>query len=240
MLRVGWDIIGVGAVPITPPSLHLMGVKGLSHQATTWVVEFSESKLANRLVMFVLANRVSNDDGTCCPSIARVSRESKLSDRQVYQSIEELSSSGELFTLEEKHPKYGTNVYHMPKFWAWYTTLNNVQGVHNMHKSLHNMQKPPEQCADELSVVQPSFKPLPQEQKIVTEKECSQCGVLGVHKCPGPVSFKQRAKRSQVRQPFQRKPFETERPPKYVHSYPKIEPESSELSEDFPRLKPPQ
>ena len=98
----------------------------MSHQATTWVMEFSESKLASRLVLLAIAHRISNDDGDAWPSVVTIQREANLCERQVFQSIKELVENKELEVREEVSEK-GTNRYHMPKFLAWYKTIQKKQ-----------------------------------------------------------------------------------------------------------------
>ena len=132
----------------------------MSHQATFWVLEFSESHLADRLVLLAISYRVSNDDGDAWPSITTLQREANVCERQVYDSIKKLTECGELLVREERSEK-GTNRYHMPKFLAWYGTLHKMHppaqnaGVTPAQRAvppLHNVQRPPAQNADESSL----------------------------------------------------------------------------------------
>lgn len=95
----------------------------MSNQATTWVLEFSESRGADRLVLFAIAHRVSNDDGQAFPSVKRIAREANLSERAVHYSIEALVKAGEL-EVQTNASRYGTNLYSLPKFNAWVQTLH--------------------------------------------------------------------------------------------------------------------
>lgn len=135
----------------------------MSHQATTWVMEFSKSRLADRLVLLAIAHRVSNDNGEAFPSIARIVRETLLSERQVYTSVASLCALGELEVLEEPS-QYGTNRYRMPLCMEWLQNMHPAKcaGVQNEQrkqaKGVQNIQETPAQNADE-----PSFKPSVEE-----------------------------------------------------------------------------
>jgi hypothetical protein len=98
----------------------------MSHQATTWVIEFSESRLADRLVLLAIAHRVSNDSGVAFPSIDTICREANLSERQVKYSIKRLEKMGEL-KVERSGSELGTNLYRMPKFTEWMQCLHSVK-----------------------------------------------------------------------------------------------------------------
>lgn len=98
----------------------------MSHQATTWVMEFSESRLSHRLVLGAIAHRVSNDNGEAFPSVSTIARESRLSESAVHASLGRLRQMGEL-EIEVGTSEYGTNIYRMPKFLSWYLTLHAAE-----------------------------------------------------------------------------------------------------------------
>lgn len=100
----------------------------MSHQATTWVMEFSESRLADRLVLLAIAHRVSNDSGAAFPSVATICREANLSERQVQYSIKSLEKLGEL-QVKRSGSEIGTHLYRMPKFIAWMQTLHPAKSA---------------------------------------------------------------------------------------------------------------
>ena len=104
----------------------------MSHQATTWVMEFSESRLADRLVLGAIAHRVSNDNGEAFPSVGTIAREARLSESSVHASLRRLKRMGEL-EIDMGGSQYGTNVYRMPKFLSWFLTLHALQGVQSLH-----------------------------------------------------------------------------------------------------------
>lgn len=99
----------------------------MSHQATTWVMEFSQSRLADRLVLGAIAHRISNDNGEAFPSIATIAREANVSESSVHASLKELRETGEL-EVEASASKLGTNVYRMPKFLSWMGELHSDRG----------------------------------------------------------------------------------------------------------------
>jgi len=95
----------------------------VSHQATTWVMEFSQSHLADRLVLGAIAHRISNDNGEAFPSIATIAREANVSESSVHASLKKLREMGEL-EVEASASKLSTNVYRMPKFLSWMAELH--------------------------------------------------------------------------------------------------------------------
>jgi hypothetical protein len=70
----------------------------MSIQAMAWVLDFSEARLADRLVLLSIANHM-NSEGTAWPSIPRIAREARLTERQVYRSIRNLKNLGELAVI---------------------------------------------------------------------------------------------------------------------------------------------
>lgn len=143
----------------------------MSHQATTWVMEFSQSKLADRLVMLAIAHRVSNDNGEAFPSVETIAWEARVSERTAHYSIKALVEIGEL-EVETCGSKKGTNVYRFPLFLQWVqslhpTTTNGVQsttgrgaihngeGVHAVapEPSEENHQEPSEERHEDPSAV---------------------------------------------------------------------------------------
>lgn len=137
----------------------------MSTQATTWVLEFSEARGADRLVMIAIAHRVSNDDGQAFPSVARIAREANLSERAVHYSIEALVKSGEL-EVQLNASKYGTNIYRLPKFNLWVQTLH-PPGCKVREKRVQTTTQTPAQIAPESSEenqkinLPPSADPIP-------------------------------------------------------------------------------
>jgi hypothetical protein len=110
----------------------------VSHQATTWVMEFSESKLATRLVLLAIAHRVSNDNGEAFPSVATIAREANVSESSVHASLLALVEKGEL-EIDREASQYGTNVYKLPKFLVWIEGLHQQGGT----KSVPTKSVPP-------------------------------------------------------------------------------------------------
>jgi len=85
-------------------------------------MEFSESRLADRLVLGAIAHRVSNDSGEAYPSIPTIAREANVSESTVYESLKNLKDLGEV-EWEIAASPLGTNLYGLPKFRDWMETL---------------------------------------------------------------------------------------------------------------------
>jgi hypothetical protein len=86
-------------------------------------MEFSRSRLSDRLVMLSIAHHVSNDNGEAFPSVATIARECNISESQVHASLKNNRKTGELdFSVAAS--KYGTNIYRLPKFLDWFETIH--------------------------------------------------------------------------------------------------------------------
>ncbi|MHB8499705.1 MAG: helix-turn-helix domain-containing protein [Candidatus Acidiferrales bacterium] len=86
-------------------------------------MEYSEARLADRLVMLAIAHRISNDSGEAWPSISTIARETKLSKRSVQYSIRNLEKTGELEVVTGDESRR-ENKYRMPKFVVWVQSLH--------------------------------------------------------------------------------------------------------------------
>lgn len=100
----------------------------MSHQATTWVMEFSKSKLASRLVLLAIAHRISNDSGEAFPSVRTIEREANLSESAVHGALRNLVELGEL-EIDRGTSRLGTNIYRMPRFKLWIETIHQRTGA---------------------------------------------------------------------------------------------------------------
>jgi hypothetical protein len=87
-------------------------------------MEFSESRLADRLVLGAIAHRVSNDNGEAFPSVATIAREANVSESSVHAALRALQQIGEL-EIDPAASRWGTNVYRLPKFMAWLESLHS-------------------------------------------------------------------------------------------------------------------
>lgn len=84
----------------------------MSVQAITWVLEHSESRLGDRLVLLSIANHINSDSGVTWISVKTIAKESRMSDRQVQRALKRLEESGEL-EIDRNSSKNGTHVYHI-------------------------------------------------------------------------------------------------------------------------------
>jgi len=99
----------------------------LSHQATGWVLEFSDSRLGARLVLLELAYRMNNDSEICYPSLETIARECRMSKQGVIQAIENLEKLGELSVDRTEKPGSGSvNQYSMPLFSEWWEEARKI------------------------------------------------------------------------------------------------------------------
>jgi hypothetical protein len=92
-----------------PRSGHEIEGHAMSAQCFSWVVEHSNERRSNRLVLLALANHASGDENESCAALATLAREAGLSPRQTTRCLRELINSG---AVEEGdvHPT-GNRIY---------------------------------------------------------------------------------------------------------------------------------
>ena len=117
-------------------------------------MEFSQSRLADRLVLGAIAHRISNNSGEAWPSIATIAREANLSERSVHYSIRALSAMGEL-EISQGKTRMGTNTYRMPRFLAWVQTLHPGGRVQSAHRGVQSTTKGVQSTAAKVSQIAP-------------------------------------------------------------------------------------
>lgn len=98
----------------------------MSIQAVSWVLDYSESRLAARLVLTSIANHADKYGKNAWPSVATIAQESRISEREVQRSLPELVNLGEL-VIEANAGPHGTHFYHLPKMPG--VTICHPQGV---------------------------------------------------------------------------------------------------------------
>jgi hypothetical protein len=84
-----------------------------SIQALVWVIEYSQSRLADRCVLVSIANHCDRQGKNAWPSVDTISHEAKVSTRQAQVSIARLCKMGEL-GVEKNQGPHGTNLYELP------------------------------------------------------------------------------------------------------------------------------
>ncbi len=72
------------------------GGGAVSVQAMTWVMNHSDARLGDRLVLFSIANHADSYGRAAWPSIATIAAEARLSERQVKRALPRLIELGEL------------------------------------------------------------------------------------------------------------------------------------------------
>jgi hypothetical protein len=83
----------------------------VSIRAVAWVFDFSESTLADRLVLLAIANHCDARGYNSYPSIEHIAREARVSRATIFRSIETLEQMGELVV----HRRPGrSSIYGLP------------------------------------------------------------------------------------------------------------------------------
>ena len=91
----------------------------MSWHASSWASWYSEARLANRLVMFVIAHHVSDEEGEAHPSIDTICKETRLGRSTVVEAIYKLAEMGELAIRRGGKFRGDSNSYTLPKFNLW-------------------------------------------------------------------------------------------------------------------------
>ena len=78
------------------------------------VLEYSQSRLASRLVLLAIAN-YADENGNAYPSIATIAKKAMIGERQVRRCLRQLELLGEL-SVEKEASQYGTNLYGIKNF----------------------------------------------------------------------------------------------------------------------------
>jgi hypothetical protein len=141
----------------------------MSIQALVWVIEYSQSRLSDRCVLMSIANHCDRQGKNAWPSVDTISREAKVSPRQVQISVTRLTKTGELSVARNQGPRR-TNLYELPMMaegnpallakipeaergGAEYAGVQNMQGAH----SASGAQNPVSNHQD--SAPEPSLNP---------------------------------------------------------------------------------
>lgn len=85
----------------------------LSVQAISWVIDHSQHKLGNLVVLLMVANHARSDGTGAWPSLSTLARECRMSERGVRYCLRILEKSGELLTNRGAGP-HGCNLYSLP------------------------------------------------------------------------------------------------------------------------------
>lgn len=71
----------------------------MSLKVITWVLEHSEAKLGQRLVLLALADHACDDGTDAYPSVSTIARKARMSERAVQTSLKALSGSGQVVCM---------------------------------------------------------------------------------------------------------------------------------------------
>src|ERR1700691_1934511 len=92
----------------------------------SWVIEYSQHKSGDLVVLLMIANHARSDGTGAWPSTETLARESRMQRRQVQRCIRRLETSGELSTKQGAGPN-GSNLYSLPLIGG--VNLTHVRGV---------------------------------------------------------------------------------------------------------------
>jgi hypothetical protein len=84
----------------------------MSVQAMSWVIENSNVRGNNYIVLLMIANRADEDGSSAWPSVRWLAKRSRLSERTVQRCLRKLQVCGALAIEPGAGPK-GTNCYHV-------------------------------------------------------------------------------------------------------------------------------
>lgn len=134
----------------------------MSWHASSWASWYSEARLSDRLVIFVIAHHASDDVGESHPSIDTICRETRLGRSTVVESIYRLAKMGELAIRRGGRFRGDSNSYTLPKFDLWVQNTAPKAVSEASRKGLLRVQSSPHRIVEELNT----------EHK---ERRCSIC-----------------------------------------------------------------
>ena len=120
--------------------------------------------------MLAIAHRISNDNGTAFPGVAKICKEANLSERQVQASIQNLKKMGEL-EVKIGASELGTNIYKMPKFLLWMKNLHPTNSTPAKSAPPHKL--PPQKTPVPPQTVHEQYAPEPSLESLTINSEPS-------------------------------------------------------------------
>lgn len=158
------------------------------------VLERSQARGAERMVLVDLAECADDKTATCYPSVARIARESAITERATQLAIRALVQSGELEVVEHGAPLPGVRHQHRPNLYRLCLVVNdtsplNAPPVVNPASPL----KPSSGEKYDIPVVNPS-SPKPKEEPLRTRAtddpltgRAHKLTVLAFEQTPKPI-----------------------------------------------------
>lgn len=107
----------------------------MSLKAMVWVLENSEAKLGDRLVLLALAEHAGDDGEDSYPAQATLAAKARLSERQVRRCLNNLESEGRI--VEDGKSRYGTVC------WRIVMTPDNMSARTSTTPKRHDMSAEP-------------------------------------------------------------------------------------------------
>jgi hypothetical protein len=100
----------------------------VSIQAIAWVLEHSESKIADRLVLLAIANHADAHGCSAWPSVDQIAREARVGRSTVFECLARLVDLGELEIDRGGRGPRSTNSYRIQMQGSGSQTLEGLEG----------------------------------------------------------------------------------------------------------------
>jgi hypothetical protein len=123
----------------------------MSWHASSWASWYSESRLSDRLVIFVIAHHVS-DEGEARISINTICKETRLGRSTAIDSIYSLVRMGELAVRRGGKFRGDSNSYSLPKFNLWVQSVAPKAKPKESDKRLLRVQPTRHRIVEELNI----------------------------------------------------------------------------------------
>lgn len=152
----------------------------MSHQATGWVLEFSDSRLGARLVLLEISYRMNNESGICYPSLETIAHECRMTKSGVIQAIDNLENSGELSVDRVEKPGSGSvNRYSMPLFLEWWEAAKELgikgkKGQPKQEERVNPITKRVNQTEEKGQPGIPELLEPSEEPSVITDRDLSE------------------------------------------------------------------
>lgn len=132
------------------------------------VLERSQARGAERMVLVDLAERADDKTGTCYPSVATIAKESAITERAAQLAIRALVSAGELEVVEHGAPMPKVRQQHRPNLYRLRLVVNDTSPLNPaLVVNPASPLKPSSGEKYDIPVVNPS-SPKPKEEPLRT------------------------------------------------------------------------
>lgn len=158
------------------------------------VLERSQARGAERMVLVDLAERADDKTGTCYPSVATIAKESAITERAAQLAIRALVSAGELEVVEHGAPMPKVRQQHRPNLYRLRLVVNDTSPLNPaLVVNPASPLKPSSGEKYDIPVVNPS-SPKPKEEPLRTRatddpltERAHKLTVLAFEQTPKPL-----------------------------------------------------